>query len=69
MIRYPEFLAQRWQIGSGSIEAQCKTTTMRVKGSGKGWDAPSAEAVMALACLENSRLWGTYWLTHDLPTN
>ena len=69
MIRYPQFLAQGWQIGSGPIEAQCKTTTMRVKGSGKRWDAPNAEAVMALACLENSRLWETYWLTHDPPTN
>jgi hypothetical protein len=69
MIRYPEFLARGWQIGSGPIEAQCKTTTARVKGSAKRWDAPNAEAVMALACLENSRLWERYWLTHDPSTN
>lgn len=62
MIRYPEFIARGWQIGSGPIEAQCKTTTARVKGSGKRWDGPNAEAVMALACLENSRLWQSYWL-------
>jgi hypothetical protein len=65
MICYPEFLARGWQIGSGPIEAQCKTTTARVKGSGKRWDAANAEAVMALACLENSRLWQDYWLTAD----
>jgi hypothetical protein len=69
MIRYPEFVARGWQIGSGPIEAQCKTTTARVKGSGKRWDAANAEAVMALACLENSRLWQKYWLTADPAVN
>jgi len=69
MIRYPEFLARGWQIGSGPIEAQCKTTTSRVKGSGKRWDGANAEAVMALACLENSRLWQNYWLSADPAAN
>ena len=69
MIRYPEFLKRGWQIGSGPIEAQCKTTTARVKGSGKRWDGPNAEAVMALACLENSRLWQNYWLSADTVVN
>ena len=69
MIRYPEFLARGWQIGSGPIEAQCKTTTSRVKGSGKRWDGPNAEAVMALSCLENSRLWQNYWLSADPAAN
>ena len=69
MIRYPEFLARGWPIGSGPIEAQCKTTTARVKGSGKRWDGPNAEAVMALACLENSRQWQTYWLSPDPALN
>jgi hypothetical protein len=69
MIRYPQFLAAGWQIGSGPIEAQCKTTTARVKGSGKRWDADNAEAIMALACLDNSGLWRNHWLTADPPTN
>ena len=69
MIRYPEFLERGWQIGSGPIEAQCKTTTARVKGSGKRWDGSNAEAVMALACLENSRQWQTYWLSADPALN
>lgn len=69
MIRYPEFLARGWQIGSGPIEAQCKTTTSRVKGSGKRWDGANAEAVMALSCLENSRLWQNYWLSADPAAN
>ena len=69
MIRYPEFLGRGWQIGSGPIEAQCKTTTARVKGSGKRWDGSNAEAVMALACLENSRQWQSYWLSADPALN
>ncbi len=69
MIRYPEFLERGWQIGSGPIEAQCKTTTARVKGSGKRWDGVNAEAVMALACLENSRQWQSYWLSTEPAPN
>ena len=34
MIKYPEFLAKGWQIGSGPTEATCKTLTARLKGSG-----------------------------------
>ena len=39
MIRYPEFQAKGWQIGSGPTEATCKTLTARLKGSGMRWDA------------------------------
>jgi hypothetical protein len=69
MIRYPEFRRKGWQIGSGPTEAQCKTTTMRVKGSGKRWDADHAEELMALACLENSRGWQAYWHPAPSPAN
>ena len=69
MIRYPQFLARGWQIDSGPIEAQCKTATSWVKGSAKRWDAVNAEAVMALACLNNSRMWQSHWLTADPATN
>ena len=34
MIRYPEFVANGWQIGSGPTEATCKTLTARFEGSG-----------------------------------
>ena len=61
--RYPEFLARGWQIGCGPIEAQRKTTTARLIGSGKRWGSANAEADMALACLDNSRLWQNYWLS------
>lgn len=63
MIRYPEFLANEWQIGSGPTEATCKTLTARLKGSGMRWDAGNAEAVMALEALSQSGLWKAYWQT------
>jgi len=68
MIRYPEFLAKGWQIGSGPTEAMCKTTTARLKRSGMRWDADNAEALMALAGLEQSGQWKLYWQTRLKPT-
>lgn len=66
MIRYPEFQAKGWQIGSGPTEATCKTLTARLKGSGMRWDAGNAEAVMALEALMQSEQWQSYWRT-QLP--
>jgi len=61
MIRYPEFLAHGWQIGSGPMESQCRVVPDRVKGPGKRWDADNAEAVMALEAMHQSRLWPAFW--------
>jgi len=69
MIRYREFRALGWQIGSGPTEAQCKTTTSRLKGRGRRWDSPNAEALMALAALEASDNWNSWWETPDTKAN
>ena len=69
MIRYPEFQRQHWQIGSGPTEAECKTTTQRVKGRGRRWDSRHAEAMMALAALQDSGLWNKHWTTLDPQRN
>lgn len=61
MIKYPEFRAKGWQIGSGPTEATCKTLTARLKGSGMRWDADNAEGLMALESLSQSGQWGAYW--------
>ena len=61
MLDYPAFRAQGFDIGSGLTEALCKTLTARLKGSGMRWDRPNAEALMALAAPEQSRLWDAYW--------
>lgn len=69
MIRYPEFRRRGWQIGSGPTESECKTTTHRVKGRGRRWDSDNAEGMMALACLDDSRMWQTYWANLSPATN
>ena len=69
MIRYPQFRRQHWQIGSGPTEAECKTTTSRVKGRGRRWDSANAEAMMALAALHDSGLWKQHWQSLDPQRN
>jgi hypothetical protein len=61
MIKYPEFVAKGWQIGSGPTEATCKTLTARLKGSGMRWDDDNAEAIMGLEALTQSGQWDAYW--------
>jgi len=68
-IRYPEFRAKHWQIGSGPTEAECKTTTSRLKGRGRRWDSDNAEAMMALAALDDSKMWNKRWSTRDPQRN
>ena len=68
MIKYPEFRAKGWQIGSGPTEATCKTLTARLKGSGMRWDADNAEALMALEALTQSGRWAGYWKSQLRPT-
>lgn len=69
MIRYPEFRQRGWQIGSGPTEAECKTTTQRVKGRGRRWDSANAQAMMALAALHDSGQWSQRWTTLDPQRN
>ena len=69
MIRYPEFRRRGWQIGNGPTEAECKTTTHRIKGRGRRWDSPNAEAMMAIAALDDSRLWNQRWQNLNTPRN
>jgi len=72
MIRYPEFsppeegLANRQSRRAG--KAMCKTTTARLKRCGMRWDADNADALMALAGLEQSDQWKLYWQTRLKPT-
>jgi hypothetical protein len=61
MIHYPEFRAKGWQIGSGPTEAQCSTTTSRLKGKGRRWNPDNALALMALEALHQSHAWSSHW--------
>ena len=68
MIQYPEFAARGWQIGSGPTESRCKTSTSRLKGRGRRWNAANAEAVDALTTLKDSGQWNLYWPTPSPTT-
>ena len=63
MINYPEFVSRGWQIGSGPTESRCKTSTSRLKGRGRRWDLPNAEAIAALTTLKDSNQWHSVWPT------
>ena len=63
MLDYPRYRAQGFDIGSGPTESLCRTLPARLKGGGKRWNTPNAEALMALAALKHSRLWHDYWAT------
>jgi hypothetical protein len=49
---YPSYVAKGWAIGSGPVEAACKTVIgQRMKGSGMRWGADGADALCHLLVL------------------
>jgi hypothetical protein len=65
---YPSYVANGWAIGSGPVEAACKTVIgQRMKGSGMRWGADGADALCHLRALFKSgdRQWDAYW--HPTP--
>jgi hypothetical protein len=64
-MRYGSFRAQGYFIGSGVIEAGCKTVVgSRCKQSGMFWSRPGAEHVLALRCIHQSRRLDSFWKDH-----
>ncbi len=61
-MRYPRFRKQNLFVGSGVIEAGCKTVMgSRLKRSGMFWTVRGANAVIALRCCRHSRHFDDYW--------
>jgi hypothetical protein len=61
-MRYRTFRRQGLFIGSGVIEAGCKTIIgSRCKQSGMFWGTPGAENILALRCIEASRRRDQFW--------
>ena len=61
-MRYPKFRKQGLFIGSGVIEAGCKTVVgARLKQSGMFWTVRGANAIIALRCTCLSRKFEDYW--------
>jgi hypothetical protein len=47
----------------------CKTMTRRLKGPGMRWNAPNAEALMALEALVQSDQWDQWWANRGNSLN
>jgi hypothetical protein len=61
-MKYRAFRRQGFFIGSGVIEAGCKTVIgSRCKQSGMFWGQPGAEHVLALRCIHASRHLDQFW--------
>ena len=61
-MQYGTFRRKGFFIGSGVIEAGCKTVVgARCKQSGMFWSEPGAENVLALRCIHSSRRLGEFW--------
>jgi hypothetical protein len=61
-MRYPEFRQQHLFVGSGVIEAGCKTVIgSRLKQSGMFWTVRGANAIIALRCCRLNGRLESYW--------
>jgi hypothetical protein len=61
-MQYGTFRAKKYFIGSGVIEAGCRTIIgKRCKQSGMFWSESGAEKVLALRCIQASRRLDSFW--------
>ena len=61
-MRYPKFRGQKLFVGSGVIEAGCKTVIgSRLKQSGMFWTLRGANSIIALRCHRLSGKFEDYW--------
>jgi hypothetical protein len=62
-MRYPKFRRQHLFVGSGVIEAGCKTVIgSRLKQSGMFWTVRGANAILALRCSQFNGRFEDYWV-------
>ena len=61
-MQYGTFRAKGYFIGSGVVEAGCKTVIGgRCKQSGMFWSESGAENILALRCIHSSRRLDDFW--------
>jgi len=61
-MRYADFRKQGLFVGSGVMEAGCKTIVgQRLKQSGMRWTVQGANAIIALRCTQISGRWEKFW--------
>lgn len=68
-MRYAEFRAAGYQIGSGSVESACKRViAARLKQAGMIWSAQGANAIAHLRALVLSQRWDAFWRQRRPPS-
>ena len=61
-MRYPKFRSQHLFVGTGVMEAGCKTVIgWRLKQSGMFWTIRGANAILALRCCHLNARFESYW--------
>jgi len=61
-MRYDTFRAKGLFVGSGVIEAGCRSVIgQRLKQSGMHWSVSGANSIIALRCLIKSHRWEDFW--------
>jgi hypothetical protein len=61
-MRYADFKSQGFFVGSGVIEAGCRTViAQRLKKSGMFWSVAGANAIIAARCCIRSRRFNDFW--------
>ena len=61
-MRYPSFRRQGFFVGSGVVEAGCRTVIgSRLKRSGMFWSVRGADNIIALRCCRHSGRFEDYW--------
>ena len=62
-MRYPEYRAKGWPVGSGVTEAGVKQFNKRVKGTEQFWGEAGVEAVLCLRAMwvSQDERWARYW--------
>ncbi len=61
-MQYPEFREQGFVVGSGVIEAGCKSIVgVRLKQSGMFWTVRGASAIIALRCCRFNQRFEDFW--------
>jgi hypothetical protein len=69
-MRYADFRRQGLFVGSGVIEAGCKTIIgQRLKRSGMHWTVRGANAIIALRCCRMSGRWEEFWENRSAKTS
>jgi len=66
-MRYFDFLCRGLPIGSGPVEAACKTLVgARLKRSGMRWTQPGGQRILHLRAHYLSNRWDTFWSAYEM---